>query len=118
MSSHPKPKQDMAKKKATRQKRNASGKNTDHQAAVKRGDEGVGKNSKSNKAHKLRRAMEKNGTTFKKGEDAGHKKSSKSGGSSHASNGRKESSSSNRSKGGQSGNTAGKAKGGSKSKRN
>lgn len=112
-----KPKQDMVKKAATRRKRNASGKNTDHQAAVKRGDEGAGKNSKSNKAHKLRRAMEKNGTKFKKGEDAGHKKASKSGGSSHASNGRKEKASSNRSKGGKSGSTAGKAAGGRKSTR-
>lgn len=112
-----KPVQDMARKKRVRRARNASGVNTDHQAAKKRGDEGVGKNSKSNKAHKLRRAMENNGTKFKKGEDAGHKKSSKSGGSSNASNGRKENSSSNRSKGGSSGSTAGKAAGGRKSKR-
>lgn len=112
-----KPVQDMARKARVRKARNASGKNTDHQAAVKRGDEGAGKDSKSNKAHKLRRNMEKSGTKFKSGEDAGHKRSSKSGGSSHASNGRKESSSSNRSKGGKSGSKSGKAAGGRKSKR-
>lgn len=112
-----KPKQDMARKARVRKARNASGKNTDHQAAVKRGDEGAGKNSKSNKAHKLRRAMEKSGIKFKKGEDAGHKKSSKAGGSSAASNGRKESASSNRAKGGKSGNKSGKASGGRASKR-
>ena len=113
-----KPAQDMARKARVRKARNAKGGSTsDFAAAKRRGDEGVGKNSKSNKAHKLRRNMENNGTTFKKGEDAGHKKSSKSGGSSNASNGRKESQSSNRSNGGKSGNTAGKAAGGRKSKR-
>lgn len=112
-----KPKQDMARKARVRAARNKSGKNTDYQAAVKRGDENAGKKSKSNKAHKLRRNMKKAGVKFKKGEDAGHKKASKSGGSSKASNGRKESASSNRSKGGKSGNTAGKARGGRKSKR-
>jgi hypothetical protein len=112
-----KPKQDMARKARVRKARNASGTNTDYQAAVKRGDEAAGKNSASNKAHKLRRNMENSGTKFKKGEDAGHKKSSKSGGSSSASNGRKEKASSNRSKGGKSGSSAGKAAGGRKSKR-
>tara|TARA_R110000772_G_scaffold105055_2_gene206638 strand:+ start:540 stop:893 length:354 start_codon:yes stop_codon:yes gene_type:complete len=113
-----KPKQDMKKKAATRRARNArGGADSDYAAAKRRGDENAGKDSKSNKAHKLRRNMESNGTKFKKGEDAGHKKSSKSGGSSAASNGRKESQSSNRSKGGKSGNTAGKAAGGRKSTR-
>lgn len=112
-----KPKQDMKKKAATRRKRNASGRNTDYQAAVKRGDENAGKNSASNKAHKLRRNMENKGTKFSKNEDAGHKVASKSGGSSSASNGRKEKASTNRSKGGKSGNKAGKAAGGRKSKR-
>jgi hypothetical protein len=98
-----KPAQDMVLKAKTRRLRNAKkGPDSDYAAAKRRGDEGAGKNSKSNKAHKLRRNMEKNGTKFKKGEDAGHKKSSKSGGSSAASNGQRESASSNRSKGGKS----------------
>ena len=112
------PKQNMSLKAETRRKRNAKGGNTtDFAAAKRRGDEGVGANSKSNKAQKLRRSMKKQGTKFKAGEDAGHKKSSKAGGSSLASNGRKESSSSNRSKGGKSGSKAGKASGGRKSSR-
>lgn len=113
-----KPKQDMARKARVRKARNAKGgSDSDFAAAKRRGDEGVGKDSKSNKAQKLRRAMKKDGTKFKKGEDAGHIVASKSGGSSSATNGRKEKASSNRSKGGKSGNIAGKALGGRKSKR-
>ena len=104
--------QDMANKKKERNARNSSGTNTDRQAEVARG----GKDD-SNKRNKLRRNMKNNGTKFKKGEDAGHKKSLKSGGSSAASNGKKQSSKSNRSEGGKKGNKAGKAAGGRKSSR-
>ncbi len=103
--------QDKANKKAERNRRNNSGTNTDRQAQVARG----GKDD-SNKRNKLRRNMKKCGK-LKKGEDAGHKKSLKSGGSSECANGRSESKKSNRSAGGKSGNKKGKAAGGRKSSR-
>lgn len=113
-----KPKQDMKKKAATRRKRNASGKNTDYQAAVRRGDENAGSKSKSAQTARAKRAHEKKtGKKVPKGKDLGHKKSLKSGGSNSSSNTRVEDRSSNRSKGGKSGNKSGKAAGGRKSSR-
>ncbi len=103
----------MANKKAERNKRNNSGKDTDRQAQVARGDK-----DDSNKRNKLRRNVEKkSGKKVPKGKDVGHKKSLKSGGSSEASNGKVQSQKSNRSAGGKAGNKAGKAAGGRKSSR-
>ena len=108
----------MAKKAATRRKRNASGKNTDFQAAKRRGDEGVGSKSKSAQYHRATRAKEKSsGKKTPAGKDVGHKTSLKSGGSNNTSNTTFENKSTNRSKGGKSGNKSGKASGGRKSKR-
>lgn len=113
-----KPKQDMKRKAETRRKRNASGKNTDFQAAKRRGDEGVGSKSKSAQSHRATRAKEKvNGKKTPKGKDIGHVNSLKSGGSNNPSNTRVEDKSSNRSKGGKSGSRKGKAQGGRKSRK-
>ena len=105
------------RKAAVRAARNKSGKNTDYQAAVARGDENVGSKSKSAQTHADKAAHEKKtGKKIPKGKDFGHKKSLKdSNGSSTA--GGAESKSKNRSKGGKSGNAKGKGKGGSKSSR-
>ena len=107
------PPQDMANKKAERNRRNNSGTNTDRQAQVARG----GKDD-SNKRNKLRRNVEKEtGKKVPKDKDVGHKKSLKSGGSSNASNGKVQSKKKNRSDGGKAGNKEGKAAGGRKSSR-
>lgn len=105
-----------ARKAAVRAARNKSGKNTDYQAAVARGDENAGSKSKSAQTHRATNAKLK-GKKSPKGKDVGHKKSLKSGGSNSPSNTKLEDSSSNRSKGGKSGNTAGKGVGGEKSSR-
>ena len=79
MSDKKKPAQDMARKARVRRARNKSGVNTDYQAAVKRGDENAGSESKSATTHRDKAAHEKKtGKKIPKGKDFGHTKSLKS----------------------------------------